>query len=178
MKKKILIIFGSIFLILLIIAIIAGLWTRNILNKEHDTNEVIKGSGDKTALIIYQPSNGHTAKNMANTIAETLADNDYTVTINMPSDTLNYDVRSYDLIVFGTPVYIGSVSSTLKDYVKANPVLDKDVILYVTGMLTDDHKEEEEMRTWFDKSNHIFTIKVGKGKQEQIQTFIENYLSK
>lgn len=176
--SKILMYVGIPLLILIIILVLTGIYLSNVLNKVHQPNEVTIGKGEKSALIIYSPSNSNGTENMSKSIADTLSKNDYTVKINYPSDNLKYNLKDFDTIIFGTPVYMGKISSPLENYIKSQNIKNQNVILFVTGMAVDKHDEEETMKTWLDTSNSINTIKVKKNDYDKMNNFIENIISK
>lgn len=165
----------ALLIVIGITVISVGGWLASVtgaLSKVHSTDEVIIGDGLKTALIIYQPSSNDTTSNVTLELAQQLADNGYTVTINYPSQTLDYDVDVYDVIVFGTPVYMGKVSSVLENYIKSLQIEEKEVLLYVTGMNLDDTTELSTMAEWLDSSNSIDAIKLGMANPDIIAWFI------
>ena len=90
----------------------------------------IVGKEPKSALIIYQPTKDNVAKNITKVIADCLAPNGHTVTINYLSDDLNYILSEYDIIVFGSAVYIGRFSLVLGNYILKNRLKNKKVIVY------------------------------------------------
>lgn len=178
--KKILKIFGFAFIALLVIAIITfislNLWTGSILEREHSDQENILGTGEKQALLIYQPSNGDTAETVSHEIANSLVANGYTVTINVPLKNLKYDISKYDLIVLGSPVYFGKVSPLVEDFVSNNSIDNKEVVIFVTGSVLDENKEELEMESWLNSTNNVHTIKTNKKELDNLKYFLDKQL--
>ncbi|MGX7149227.1 flavodoxin family protein [Enterococcus ureasiticus] len=173
--KKLLIIIGIVLAMLIMIFVLLNIWTGSILNKKYSFNEEIYGEGKKKALLMYQPSNGDTTKEISVHIAKLLAENDYTVIINTPGNGSSYSTDDYDLIIFGSPVYFGKVSTLLEDYVTDKHITNKNITLFVTGKFTDETKEENEMKNWFDDSNKINTIKTNKDESEKLDTFLKKH---
>lgn len=163
-------------IVLAIAAISVGGWFFSImggLNQEHPSNEIILGEGKKQALIIYQPSNNETTTNVTMELARQLVEQEYRVTINYPSKALTDDLNSFDLIAFGTPVYMSKVSSLLENYVSNQYIENKSILLFATGMNLDQVDELNQMAAWFDDSNQIDAIKVGKADPALINWFLE-----
>ena len=170
----------KIVLIVVIVVACCGIWfftTVSSVNKEHAPAEAVVGTGDRSALVIYEPSRLSTTKDMSMAIADTLAGAGYTVTVNFPSSRLDYDLEDYDVIAFGTPVYAGQVSSALKSYVESNPVEGKHVLVYVTGASPDDTKELDEMVSWVNAANSVSSIKVTKDDGERLSAFVKESLA-
>lgn len=165
-----------VFIILGITVISVGGWLFSVmggLNREHPSDEMILGEGRKQVLIVYQPSNNETTSNVTMELAKQLADQGYQVTINYPSKELTYDLNSFDLIVFGTPVYMGRISSQLESYVSNQSIENKSIMLFSTGMNSDQLDELKQMAAWFDSSNQIDAIKVGKAEPDLMKWFLE-----
>lgn len=172
--KKIAKIIGLCILGLFLLMITAGIITMNTLSscikKEYKANETVIGSGEKKALLIYEPSKSDVAKEVSMSVAQTMKDAGYTVTINYPSKELTYDWKEYDVIALGSPVYFGTVSPALKKYVQRNPVENKKIFIYAVGM-ADDPKELIEMSSWISKNNNIVKTKC---IAEDRETFIKS----
>lgn len=175
--QKILTYIGIPLLIIIIIFILVMVYFSTILNKTYDLNENTVGNGKKSALLVYSLSRGNGTEEMSKNIANTLSENNYTVTMNYPSEKLNYNLKDFDLIIFGTPVYAGKISSSLEKYIKSQNIKNENIILFVTGMLTDKHEEEETMKKWLDSSNSISTIKVNSKDYDKMNNFIENSIN-
>lgn len=134
--------------------------------------ETVIGTGKKQALILFAPSNNNTTKSVMLKSAELLSRMDYTVTVNRLSDHMAYDLNTYDLLAFGTPVYMGNVENKLKTYIGNNPVQSKRIVLIATGMNLNDFDALTSMSEWFDKSNEIDAIKVGKSDSDMLTWFL------
>ena len=113
MLKIILIIIGIIFLLFMIAMILFAGFA--ILNKKELNPEevIIKSKKGKKALIMYQKSMHDTATKITMAFAKELNNNGYTVTINHPSKKINYNIEDYDILAFGSAVYMGTISEPL-----------------------------------------------------------------
>lgn len=133
-------------------------------------DEKIIGSGEKRALLLYQPSNGKHNLPLAKALAELVAERGYTVTVNYPSEQLTYDPKEYDLLVYGSAVYMGETSKALRNYIQAHPVTGKQVLLFVTGM-SDKAPELEALKLLLPDENLISGIKVLFKEPEKLLNF-------
>lgn len=166
----------------LLLAIVVGIiWlypTVTCINKEYKANEIVLGEGEKTALLIYEPSKHDTAKKVSMSVAQIMADHGYTVTINFPSSELSYDWEAYDVIAFGSPIYGGKVSPVLKDYVERNPVENKKILIYSMGLLSVENTTEiDEMNSWVSANNDIFKTKCKTDELEAFESLIEKAIT-
>lgn len=166
----------------LILAIAAGIiWlypTVTCINKEYTMEDIVLGKGEKTALLIYEPSKHDTAKEVSMSVAQIMADHGYTVTINCPSSKLRYNWKAYDVIAFGSPIYGGKVSPVLKDYVERNPVENKKILIYSMGLLsTENTAEIDEMSSWVSANNDIFKTKCKTDEREVFKKIIEKAIT-
>lgn len=171
---------GYFLLIILVVMFFVSIWLKNglkVLNITHKPNEIKVGSGKKSALIIYQPTKHDTATNLTKAIANYLAENDYTVTINYPSNELNYILSEYDLIIFGSGVYLGRFSPVLSDYILRNRFKDKKVLIYTVGLRTDDLTDLNELRVMLDDANEVQGIKVSKGQEDKLKEFVKKAIN-
>ena len=181
MKKKRKLWVKLLIVLLIVIGVIAisvGGWLASAtgaLSKKYTPDEVIVGNGTKNALIIYQPSRNDTTSNVTLELAQQLANRDYTVTINYPSPVLDYDIDMYDVIAFGTPVYMGKVSSVLESYVKSLSLGEKSIVLYSTGMNLEVTTELSAMAEWINGDTSINAIKLGKASTEITQWFLDQW---
>ena len=178
MGKVILIILG----VLIVLFIAAMLFFKSYLNlntKELSPNEkMLNGNTDKKALVLYQKSKHDTATNITMALAEELNQNGYTVVINHPSSELNYNVDDYDLLVFGSAVYMGTISGPLQKYMNNAPLEGKDVIVYSVGGSLYEKQELELLKGKASRAKSVKGIKVSKGQEEVIKSFIEKCINK
>ena len=176
MGVKILIAVVAVLVLVIAGALIWYFTTINCIKKVHTPNEAAFGTGDMRALVIYEPSKHDTTKDMSTLLAETLADNGFTVTVNYPSSQLAYRWEDYDIIALGSPVYVKEVSPVLKEYVLNNPIEGKRIILFATGFETDETLELAEMASWVSSNNSVVSIKVSKDDGERLVAFIKENL--
>lgn len=170
---------GIVFFAVIFIIFLGSIWLKrglSVLNKTHTPNEVKLGSGEKTAIIIYQPTKHNTAYNITMAIANTLVKNGYTVTINYPSNDINYNLSQYDLIIFGSSVYVGKPSPVLGNYILRNKFRGKKVLIYTVGSLINDDSDLKELKVLLDGVNDVKAIKVKKGQENIIEQFVEKII--
>ncbi|MDD3412854.1 MAG: flavodoxin domain-containing protein [Lachnospiraceae bacterium] len=173
--KKIILSILGIFLIAIAVGVGILQSTVSCINKEYTMEETVLGKGEKTALLIYEPSKHDTAKEVSMSVAQIMVDHGYTVTINCPTKELVYDWEKYDVIALGSPIYAGKVSPVLKDYVTRNPIENKNLLLYSIGSAPVENTTEiDEMNTWVSEKNNIVKTKC---KIDERVTF-ENYIDK
>ena len=177
--KAFLIISISIILLILIALISLFLWLRNgvkALSKDYPSNERIKGNSLKKALVLYQPSLHQTAETFANTVMDTFLNLGYKVTVNNIDQGSMYNVSQYDIIAFGSPVYVGNVSPKFEKYVKNQDIKWKKVILYSIGTIQKENHELDNLENILKQQNIVYKIKVQpnpSGEQELI-SFIKS----
>lgn len=172
---------GLVFVVLLIILFFISIIIKRDLDSLsiiHQPNQVDLGNGEKTALIIYQPASSRSVTQITMALAEALVQNSYKVTVNFPSDSLNYDLSSYDLIAFGSGVFMGSVSSTLCNYMFQNKFRNKKVLIYTIGQKLKDTSDLSELKIQLDNRNDIYSIKLKKGQEAEMRHFVNEMLSK
>ncbi len=165
-----------------LLAIVVGIsWmysTVTCINKEYKSEEIVLGEGEKTALLIYEPSKHDTAKEVSMSVAQIMVEHGYTVTMNYPSSKLSYDWEAFDVIALGSPIYVGKVSPVLKDYVERNPVENKKILLYSMGLLPVDNTTEiDEMNSWVSANNDIFKTKCKTDEREPFENLIEKAIT-
>lgn len=134
-----------------------------------------RGTGEKRALLLYQPSNGGHNIPQAEALAGLLAEEGYTVTVNYPSGQLDYDPGQYDLLAFGTPVYMGETAKPLHQYLESHPFTGKRVLLFVNGR---DEKapELEALKLRVPEGNEVFGIKVANQDTKRLLEFAKEHL--
>lgn len=133
MLKKILI--GIV--ILLVVVMMTMVMILKSVNKPKTVKvKVMQGKGEspKKALIVFQPSITNITSAMANSIAKGLNEEGYEVTINCPGNNLSSDISKYSVVVFGSPVYVGSPLTIVTDYMaKIKDFSSKKIVLFSTG---------------------------------------------
>jgi menaquinone-dependent protoporphyrinogen oxidase len=97
-------------------------------------------------VLIYTTIHGTTEK-VAHYIAEHLAD----VTILKLSNSSDISISSFDRVILGGSIHIGSVQSSLKKFCTKHrhQLLSKPIALFVCGMEEEPAKQEEELRLAF-----------------------------
>lgn len=138
-------------------------------------DEKTVGAGERKALLLYQPSNGRHNLPLVKALAEQVAARGYTVTVNYPSEQLTYDPAQYDLLIFGSAVYMGETSKALRNYVQAHPVTGKQVLLFVTGM-SEKAPELEALKLLLPDENLVSGIKVSVKEQEKLLDFAKIHI--
>lgn len=171
-RKTILKIFISL-VVLAFIGILSMYLIVTSINKVYDPKEIKVEGGQKQALIIYEPSKSNLSEEVTLKIADTMKEEGYTVTINYPSDKLNYDLNKYDVIAFGSPVYCGQVSPVLKKYIENNPIENKKVIAYTIGHDDNNKTDLENLESYISDNNVINAEKYTKNSQSTFFEFIK-----
>lgn len=133
------------------------------------------GTGEKQALLLYQPSNGGHNGPQAEALAKLLAEEGYTVTVNHPSDQAGYDPARYALLVFGTPVYMGETAKPLHRYLETHPFTGKRVLLFVNG-LDEKAPELEALKLRVPEGNEVYGIKVSNKDTGRLLGFARAHL--
>lgn len=118
------------------------------------------GTGEKRALYLFQPSNRRHNVPQAQDLAAFLAEQGFSVTMNYPSEHLAYDTGAYDLLVFGSGVYMGETAKPLREYLSDHPFTGKDVLLYVTGKDLSKSPELEALKLLVPEGNRVHAVKV------------------
>ena len=133
------------------------------------------GQGARKALLLYQPSNGRRNVPQAEALAARLAEMGYAVTVNHPSEDLPYAPGDYDLLVFGTPVYMGETARPLRRYLETHPFTGKRVLLYVDGLDLGRAPELEALKELVHAGNELYAVKVAPRDREGLLAFAAEY---
>jgi flavorubredoxin len=134
--------------ILSAVAAMLAISSTNASKGNHE--EILKSAQDepKRALVVYQPSVSDVSSGVAHRIARGLNDGGYEVTLNNPGDFLPDDLSQYDVVVFGSPVYMGKVSDALTGYMKRITALPAGrIVLYSTGSVMEVTGELDAMES-------------------------------
>ena len=134
------------------------------------------GTGEKKALLLYQPSNGNHNVPQAEALGRLLAGAGYAVTVNHPSEQVAYDPMEYDLLAFGTPVYMGETAKPLNKYLEDHPFTGKRVLLFVTGGDLEKAPELEALKLRAGDGNEIFGVKVAAKDVQGLLDFAKAHL--
>jgi menaquinone-dependent protoporphyrinogen IX oxidase len=100
----------------------------------------------------------------------------YAVTINHPSKQINYKIDDYDIIAFGSAVYMGTISEPLTNYMRTLSYKNTNVILYLVGLATDVDTEIKMLEEIICDAKKVKSIKVKKGEEAKIENFVEEFL--
>lgn len=139
MKKVLIGILIFIGVIILIIAVFAGIVAFVVSKNNSDRGEYAKVLAGPTAdapkaLVVYQPSPSSTGKKIAEKLAAGLNDSGYEVTLSYPGTKLSADVSQYGIIAFGSSVFAGQPSKVLLNYVASvEDFAGKNLLLYSVG---------------------------------------------
>lgn len=178
MLKIILIIIGVLFLLFIIAMLFFASFV--LLNKKESKSKeiIIKSNQNKKVLILYQKSRHKTATNLTMALAKELNNNGYTVTINHPSSKLNYNIEEYDVVAFGSTVYMGTISQPLMNYMRQLSYKNRNVILYLVGLATEVDVEIKQLEEIVKDAKIIKSIKVKKGEETKLENFAKDFLKK
>lgn len=114
------------------------------------------------ALVVYQPSRTVFSEEVATDIAKGLNDTGYHVVVTTPNDKLTKDLSQYQVVVFGTPIYMGQCSSSLKTYINSIENFgDAKLYFYSIGML-ESAPEFKEMEEILQGKNMVDISKISK----------------
>lgn len=134
------------------------------------------------ALVIYQPAWTDITQNAADALAESLKDKGYDVTVNYPGSFLPHDVSSYDVLVFGTPIYNSKGSLLVVNYLKSlKGFSGKKVILFTTGSTTPMEKDRvyDGIENYINDASSVQRIKFSnKTNNRQLANATVNKLCK
>lgn len=177
--KVFLIIVVSVIVLIIIALISLFLWLRSgvkALSRDYPSNERIKGSSSKQALVLYQPSMHETSESFADTVIDTFLNLCYKVTANHIDQGSMYNVSQYDIIAFGSPIYVGNISPKFEKYIKSQDIKWKKIILYSIGTIKNENYELDNLENMLKQQNIVYKIKVQPdpfGKQKLI-SFIKS----
>ncbi len=147
-----------------------------------DGQEILdpKGVDDGLALLVYQPSKSGHIDSHARLIAEELYKNGYKVVMDRPSIDLSSNVNEYDIIILGSNVYVGQLSSSLIDYAtNLSSLKNKTLGLFSNGKLNST-TEFTEIEQLVKGNPRIVTTKFVAGSQatdeERVRDFVRDLL--
>lgn len=138
MIKKIL---KTVLLLLIVILISLVGWfvwasRANKIKYKSDPKEYSSNLDAKKAIIIYQKGRTNYSELVVNNLAKKLSENEYYVLVDHPGDFLSKDLSEYDVVIFGSPVYISTLSPVLEEYIKSIENYGNAKVVYcVMGML-------------------------------------------
>ncbi len=175
--KKILKILLVVVGVILIGAVVVFSSYSKLNTQELQPNEVVlKGNDNKKALVLYQKSKHSTATNITMALAQELNRNGYTVVINHPSPKLTYKTEDFEVLAFGSAVYMGSVSKPLQEYMGKASLKGKNVLVYAVGSATEVTTEVDMLKEKSVGADIIDGIKVKKGEEDKMRAFVKKFL--
>ena len=132
------------------LALVSVIWIVKANDAENSDKPVVFGDGNsKNALLVYQNGRSSFSKNVAENIAQGMADDGYKVVANQPGDFLEKDLSKYDVVIFGSPVYAGQTSMQIKKYAESiENYGDAKVICYCVGA-AENKDESSEFKSCF-----------------------------
>lgn len=145
-------------------------------NTPLEPEETVSGAGEKKAIIIYQPSFNGGTTDVVCALKEELAD--YTVTVNYPSDKLDYNLEDYDLIIFGSAIYASEPSECLIEYIQSQSFSGKTVFVFTTGIKLSELDGLEKVKNSVGGVNNVFGTKAKKEDLQVFQKNLQNVLDK
>lgn len=164
MAKKILKIVAIVLVSIIALGIVWFAWASQANKKKLSSNEKVYEATDsnaKNALLVYQKSRTSYASDVAASIANGLVAEGYQVTVNYPGDFVGTDLSAYDLVVFGTPIYMSQISSNLSDYINSVENWGQaKVVYYRTGMLESTPDEDKAINELFEGKPLAGTTKI------------------
>lgn len=149
--------------------------TVSIRDSRRRPEEKRLGAGTRKALLLYQPSNRRRNVPQAEALAERLAEMGYAVTVNHPSEELTYAPEDYELLVFGSPVYMGETARPLRRYLEEHPFTGKRVLLYVDGLDLERAPELEALKALVAEGNDLRAVKVAPRDREGLLALAAEY---
>lgn len=171
----------NILLTILIILLIVMLWFTSFI---HMNNKFLVPKEEKygvdkglKALIIYQPSKKGTLYKMVMIAVDVFVKNGYEVTVNYPNKGVTYNMSDYDIILFGSPIYCGSISKSLVFYLEHCIFSNNKVGFFLTGVLdlTDTDFEEID-KNIDDTKNEVKRIKLHRDDEEDMRKFVNELI--
>ncbi len=86
------------------------------------------GSSNGNALVVYDPGISGASKDIANAVGKKLQSKGYTVKLAGIRSDVALNTSDYEYIVVGGPIYAGSASNSVKDYLKTLKPTEKTTI--------------------------------------------------
>jgi len=153
----------------IILGAIAGMLVISSTNWQKGSHEEKLQASGKTlgqALVIYQPSVSNVSSRMAHQMAQGLSDSGYNVTMNYPGDKLSYKMSDFNIVVFGSAVYMGKPSTALTNYLSSlKDYSSAKIVLYSTGSMLNNQKEFKYMESALGGATPCKTIKFDAQKK-------------
>lgn len=118
MRKALKIILAIILVLVVIFAVFAALFLLDIAAYTGPAAKTLTPTGASIgkALVVYDPGLSANSKNVANQVASDLQARNYTITLAGIKTSDASKTAGYKIIVAGGPIYAGSPTSSVKDY--------------------------------------------------------------
>lgn len=153
--------------------ILTSLSSNKIQSEQSNKEEILYQEGSKNALILYQDSLLGLTKGIIEETAKILGGEGYRVTLNHPRSDLTYKITDYDLVVLASPVYAKKVASPIMEYARNHDFTNTRVLVVVTGKLTEETSEIEEIMNEVNLKEEINGFKID-GIAEEYKDFLMN----
>lgn len=134
--------------------------------------EVVEGTNGKKALILFQPSNHGTVDEMTKVVTKEFGQAGYTVISNYPTLEKTYEMKEFDVVAFGSAVYMGTTSVPINRFLENTSMEKVDVLIYVVGGEAETAPEIDVIKSKIKGAKSISAIKVTKGQEERLASFV------
>ncbi len=118
MRKLVKIVLIVFLVLVVLVAIVGAVFLLDLAAYTATGSEVRPATGTQigTAMVTYDPGLSGTAKTVASKVADDLAATGYTVTFAGIKSNAAANTTGYDIIVAGGPIYAGSPTASVKDF--------------------------------------------------------------
>jgi len=118
MRKFIKIILAIVIALVIIFAVFAALFFLDLSAYTMTSSQILTPTGTSVgkALVVYDPGLSANSKNVAEKVASDLQTQNYTVTLAGIKSSSAATTTGYTIIVAGGPIYAGSPTSSVKDF--------------------------------------------------------------
>lgn len=118
MRKALKIILAIILVLVVIFAVFAAVFFLDIAAYTGPASKTLTPTGASigNALVVYDPGLSANSKNVANQVASDLQVQNFTVTLAGIKSSAASNTAGYKIIVAGGPIYAGSPTSSVKDF--------------------------------------------------------------
>jgi flavorubredoxin len=146
----------------------------------------VSGTSIGKALVVYNPGLSGATKNLASKVAENLQLFGYTVTLAGVKSQAATETLEYSVIVVGSPIYAGTPTSSIKDYLSKLSI-DEEVRLgfFGSGSGEQDDSDIAQIRNSIealpngDVMATALVVKIGSGENADQRSldFVDELLS-
>lgn len=137
-----------------------------------------KISGKKrNALLLFQPFEPLEEENkkVKDFVLDFFKENDYNITINYPSEDINYNIKNFDVIIILAYEYRNNIGKPMLEYIKRSS-FEEDNLLFITiGENKYNTKFLDRIKKETDSSNNIFVTKVYDTKMDDLNNLLNTY---